>query len=141
MHAEDNDGVELPKVNEDLRNFFLPRKQVVPEPEAATEVRSCWRGSLPTLPCRDPLYAFPPFPLQPSQRLPCTTMRIVRCSALQAEREDVEAAATPTFPDENASCQVGCCLQNADHTANVLLSASYPEAREDSQQSHIMRHE
>ncbi len=37
--AEDNDVVELPKVNEDLRNFFLPRKHVAPEPEVEPEVR------------------------------------------------------------------------------------------------------
>ena len=36
--AEDNDVVELPKINEDLRNFFLPRKHVAPEPEFEPEV-------------------------------------------------------------------------------------------------------
>lgn len=30
--------MELPKINEDLRNFFLPKKYVAPEPEAAPEV-------------------------------------------------------------------------------------------------------
>ena len=36
--AEDSDVMELPKVNEDLRNFFLPRKYVAPEPEVVPEV-------------------------------------------------------------------------------------------------------
>lgn len=30
--------MELPKINEDLRNFFLPRKYVAPEPEVVPEV-------------------------------------------------------------------------------------------------------
>ena len=36
--AEDHEDMDLPKVNEELRNFFLPRKQVQPEPEPAVEV-------------------------------------------------------------------------------------------------------
>lgn len=31
--------MELPKVNEELKNFFLPRKYVAPEPEVVPEVR------------------------------------------------------------------------------------------------------
>lgn len=37
--AEDHEDMDLPKVNEELRNFFLPKKQVQPEPEPDVEVK------------------------------------------------------------------------------------------------------
>jgi hypothetical protein len=36
--AEDHEDMDLPKVNEELRNFFLPKRQVQPEPEPAVQV-------------------------------------------------------------------------------------------------------
>ena len=42
--TEDEDELELPTLNEELRNFFMPRKAVAPEPEPAAEEVSAGKG-------------------------------------------------------------------------------------------------
>ena len=108
--AGEGNGVELPSVNEDLRNFFLPRKQVAPEPEPAPEPAP----EVSRAPARQPgqatpqgtLVYTPVLPHTLTARNPPSQQGHVDCLVLQAKKEDAAEAVPPISSGEDASHQV-----------------------------------